>query len=83
MVVEAVRVLNGSTLDTLNSVLLFVGLGLLAVGGVVLVMAVVAVDDVAAVGAEHRQRDGSVAVDEGAEPGADSATAEETASPAS
>lgn len=45
LIVEAVRVLNGSTLNTLNSALLFVGLGLLAVGGVLLVMAVVAVED--------------------------------------
>ena len=48
LVVESVRVLNGSTLDTLNSVLLFVGLGALAVGGIMLVIAVVAEDEVGA-----------------------------------
>lgn len=47
MVVETVRVLNGSTLDTLNNVLLFVGLALLAIGGVLLVIAVVASEDAA------------------------------------
>jgi hypothetical protein len=52
LVVESVRVLNGSTLDTLNSVLLFVGLGLLAVGGIMLVIAVVAEDEVGAEAAE-------------------------------
>jgi hypothetical protein len=40
MVVETVRVLNGSTLSGINSVLLFVGLGLVALGGALLVYAV-------------------------------------------
>jgi hypothetical protein len=40
MVVETVRVLNGSALTGINNVLLFVGLGLVAVGGALLVYAV-------------------------------------------
>jgi hypothetical protein len=55
MIVEAVRVLNGSSLNTLNSVLLFVGLGLLAIGGVLLVTAVVAEDNEAALGVEAHE----------------------------
>jgi hypothetical protein len=41
MVLETVRVLNGSSLNGLNNALLFAGLGLLALGGVLLVLAVV------------------------------------------
>lgn len=83
MIVEAVRVLNGSTLNTLNSVLLFVGLGLLAVGGVLLVMAVVAEEDTAALGttaADERDQPG-----ENGEPTTDPdpAAADESTSPAS
>jgi hypothetical protein len=40
MVVETARVLNGSTLRGIHNVLLFVGLGLVALGGVLLVYAV-------------------------------------------
>jgi hypothetical protein len=40
MVVETARVLNGSTLSGIHNVLLFVGLGLVALGGVLLVYAV-------------------------------------------
>jgi hypothetical protein len=40
MVVETVRVLNGSTLTGVNNVLLFVGLGLVALGGALLVYSV-------------------------------------------
>jgi hypothetical protein len=42
MVVETIRVLNGSSLNGLHNALLFVGLGLLALGGVLLVYAVLA-----------------------------------------
>jgi hypothetical protein len=42
MVLETVRVLNGSTLSGINNVLLFVGLGLVALAGVLLGYAVLA-----------------------------------------
>jgi hypothetical protein len=71
LIVEAVRVLNGSTLNTLNSALLFVGLGLLAVGGVLLVMAVVAVEDA---GLQPAESTGAADATE--------TTADETAAPA-
>jgi hypothetical protein len=41
MVVETIRVLNGSSLSGLHDALLFVGLALLAIGGALLVLAVV------------------------------------------
>jgi hypothetical protein len=40
MVVETARVLGGSALTGINNVLLFVGLGLVAIGGALLVYAV-------------------------------------------
>jgi hypothetical protein len=40
MVFETIRVLNGSALNGLNNALLFVGLALLALGGGLLVLAV-------------------------------------------
>jgi hypothetical protein len=40
MVVETIRVLNGSSLSGLHNALLFVGLGLLAIGAALLVLAV-------------------------------------------
>jgi hypothetical protein len=40
MVVETLRVLNGSSLSGLHNALLFVGLALLAIGGALLVLAV-------------------------------------------
>jgi hypothetical protein len=40
MVVETIRVLNGSSLSGLHNALLFVGLALLAIGGALLVLAV-------------------------------------------
>jgi hypothetical protein len=53
MVVETVRVLNGSALSGINNVLLFVGLALVALGGALLVYAVLVdtetVDDPAVV----------------------------------
>jgi hypothetical protein len=49
MVVETIRVLNGSSLSGLHNVLLFVGLALLAIGGALLVFAVMT-DSAAAVG---------------------------------
>jgi hypothetical protein len=51
MVVETIRVLNGSSLGGLNSALLFAGLALLAIGGALLVLAVLT--DSAPVGSDE------------------------------
>jgi hypothetical protein len=80
MIVEAVRVLNGSTLTTLNSVVLFVGLGLLAVGGVLLVMAVVAEDNAAALAIDGDQP--ATPSEDDQDKATEETTADEPASPA-
>jgi hypothetical protein len=60
MVVETIRVLNGSSLSGLNNALLFVGLALLAIGGALLVLAVMT-DDTAVEDVETADTAASVA----------------------
>jgi hypothetical protein len=78
MVVETVRVLNGSTLSGISSVLLFVGLGLVALGGALLVYAVL-VDTGPAV---DEQVDDADAIDDPAEADDTAEESTEVAEPA-